>query len=188
MRLIDALRKRRSVTRYSHKKPDWRKILRAIDYARFIPSAGNIYAIKFILVSDKEKIKKITEATQQPFVGKAHFIVVVTSDPRKLQRPYGERGKKYMCLQSGVAIGNFMAALVEFGLATKWVRFFYEDKIKRVLSIPEEISIDGIFPIGIETKLKTQAEVFPLLENIIFFDKWEQKEMTLKARVLEESL
>ena len=187
MGLIDALRKRRSVTRYSHKKPDWRKIIRSIDYARYTPSAGNVYAIKFILVKDKEKISKLREATQQPFVSTAHFVVIVTSEPEKLKRLYQERAQKYMDMQAGLAIGNFMAALTENSLVTKWVRYFNDEEVRRLFEIPEAVSINGIFPIGIETKIKSPAEVYPLLENILYFDVWKNKNMEAQTRVSEEA-
>ena len=45
------IEKRKSVRKFllGGEKPDWRKIIRAIDYARFIPAAGNEYNLKFIL-------------------------------------------------------------------------------------------------------------------------------------------
>ncbi len=74
MQLKDAVENRKSVRKFHHKKPDWRKIIRAIDSARFAPSAGNNFVIRFILVSDEKKIEKLGEASQQPFVGKANSL------------------------------------------------------------------------------------------------------------------
>ena len=39
MQLKDEIQKRKSVREFSSKKPDWRKIIHAIDYARFAPMA-----------------------------------------------------------------------------------------------------------------------------------------------------
>jgi nitroreductase len=121
MKLRDAIEGRKSVRRFHHKKPDWRKIIRAIDMARYAPSAGGQFVTKFILVSDEDKIAKITEATQQDFVGEAQYLVVVVSDETSLVRSYEERGKRYCASQSGAAIQNFLLALVEQKLVTTWI-------------------------------------------------------------------
>lgn len=188
MQLLDALKKRKSVTKYSTKKPDWRKIIRAIDAARYIPAAGGQFAMKYLLVSDKEKIEQLKHATQQAFVSTAQYIVIAISEPQKLERIYGERAMRYATLQAGVSIGNFMAALTEQGLVTKWVRHYYEKQIQELFELPNNILIEGIFPIGKESHIKTPTEIFTTLENFLYFDTWKNKQMTPTTRVQEENL
>lgn len=188
MQLTDAIKKRKSVRKYSHKTPNWRKILRSIDLTRFSPSAGNQFSLKFILISDKYKIKKLSESSQQEFVGNAQYVVVAVSDDSKLVKLYGERGIHYSSLQAGASIQNFLLALTEQGLVTTWVGHFYDEQIKEVLDIPENHSVEGIFPIGIETKIKTKERLKPDLENVIYFDKWGNKKMESQTRVSLEGL
>jgi len=188
MKLLDALKERKNVTRYSTKKPDWRKIIRAIDAARYIPAAGGQFAMKYLLVSNKEKIAQLIDITQQPFTSTAHYVVLVVSDPSRLTRIYGERGVHYSSTQAGVSMGNFMAALVEQGLVTKWVRHYDDERLKALFEIPEKNIVEGIFPIGMETKIKTPNEVYPILENIIYFDTWKEKQMTPDTRVQNETI
>ena len=183
MQLQDAIKKRKSVRRYFNKKPDWRKIIRAIDMARFAPSAGNQFSLKFILVSDEKKITKLSEATQQDFVGTAKYIVVAVSDNSKLVRSYGDKGLRYAPQQAGAAIENFLLALTEQGLATTWVGYFYDEQVKDILSIPEDLSVEGIFPIGKETKVKTSEKPKTDLENLLYFNKWKNKKMTPHTKV-----
>ncbi|MFA5060766.1 MAG: nitroreductase family protein [Candidatus Pacearchaeota archaeon] len=188
MQLADAIKKRKSVRRFSHKSPNWRKIIRAIDLTRFSPSAGNQFSLKFILVSDKYKIGKLSEASQQEFVGNAQYIVVAVSDDSKLIKLYGERGIRYSSLQAGASIQNFLLALTEQGLVTTWVGHFYDEQVKEVLNIPENLSVEGIFPVGIETKIKTKERLKLDLENIVYFDKWGNKKMEPLTRVSLEGL
>lgn len=188
MQLIDALRRRKSVKRYSSKKPNWRRIIRAIDAARFIPAAGGQFAMKYILVSDKDRIAKLKNATQQPFVSTAQHVVLVVSEPAKLTRVFGKRGLRYSTLQAGVSIGNFMAALTEQGLVTKWIRHFYDEQVKEIFEIPEDLIVEGIFPIGLETKIKTPAETFAILEDFLYFDEWKNNQMTPHTRVQDENI
>ena len=65
MDLNKAIQKRHSARKFSDKKPDWRVIIECVEAARYAPMAGNNCTVKFILVDDEEKIKKISEAAQQ---------------------------------------------------------------------------------------------------------------------------
>jgi len=186
MQLNDAIKKRRSVTRYLKKKPDWRKVVRSIDATRYAPNADNLFAMKFILISNEETINKFFDATQQDFVSKAKYLVVAVSDDTKLVAHYKERGARYSALQAGAAIQNFLLELTEQGLVTKWVKYFYDEKVKEILGIPEHLIVEGLFPIGLETKIKTGAEVLTALENIVFFEKWGEKNMDPNPRVTLE--
>ena len=183
MQLKDAIKKRKSVRRYFDKKPDWRKIIRAIDMARFAPSAGNNFVLKFILVSDEKKITELAKATQQDFVGTAKYVVVAVSDDSKLVKSYGDRGLRYAPQQAGAAIENFLLALTEQGLVTTWVGYFYDEQVKDILVIPENLSVEGIFPVGKETKIKISEKPKTDLENLLYFDKWKNKEMTSTIKV-----
>ena len=188
MQLKDAIVSRKSVKRYMDKKPDWRKILRALDMARYSPAAGNNFVMRFILVDESKKIAQIATACQQEFVGTAKYLVVFVSDDSKLEKLYGERGKRYTSQQAGAAIQNFLLALTEEGISTNWVGHFYDDQVKRTLGIPEDSTIEAIFPLGLETRIKTNSKPKAPLENLIYFNKWKNKKMEPETRVTVESI
>jgi nitroreductase len=178
MDLRKAVEKRKSVKRYMDKKLNWRKVIKAIDFARFAPTAGGHFVMRFVMVSDPEKIAKLAEAAQQDFVGKAKTVVVAVSDDSKLVRSYGDQGVRYASQQAGAAIQNFLLGLTEEGLVTTWIGHFYEDQVKDILKIPGELKVEALFPIGKETKIKTDVSKKPALENLLYFDKWKNKKMT----------
>jgi nitroreductase len=189
MKLRDAIEGRRSVWKFHHNAPNWRKIVRAIDAARFAPSAGNKFVMRFVLVSDEKKIAEIAAATQQSFVGSAKYIVVAVSDDSKLVQSYGDRGVRYAAQQAGAAIENFLLALTEEKLVTTWVGHFYEEQIRRALDIPEGLSIEAVFPIGRESKAKTAKSGVPKkmkLEHVLYFDKWGEEKMVPHVKVSRE--
>ena len=188
MQLEKAIKTRKSVRRFLSKKPDWRKIIKAIDCARFAPSAGNQFVLKFVLVRDKDQIEKLAKATQQDFISQASYVVLVVSDESKLVIRYDERGKIYSRQQAGAAIQNFLLSLNEQGLATTWVGHFDDNAVKMDFEIPEEMSIEGIFPIGRETKVKTFKKPKKELDNIIYFDKFGNRYMKPLERVSHEAI
>ncbi len=176
MELDKAIKQRHSCRKFKDKKPDWRNILDALDSSTKSPLAGNIQTLKFILVSEPEKIKKIMDACQQHFVGSVHYIIAFCTDNEQIKRSYGERGERYSRQQAGASIQNFLLTLTEIGLATCWVGAYSDRLIKKALEIPENIEVDAIFPIGFEVgkgKQKYKKE----LDKLIFFNKWGEKHM-----------
>ncbi|MAG40148.1 hypothetical protein CMI41_04235 [Candidatus Pacearchaeota archaeon] len=184
MDLSKAIKTRKSVRYFSPKKADWRKILQAIDYARFAPAADNIFVNKFILVSDKKLIERIAGAAQQSFIEEASYVVVVTSNPSELVRRYKERGERWVAQQTGAAIENFLLALNERGLASGWIGHFSDNIVKDALGIPDEITVEAVFPVGKESRAKKSRISPPQdLENTVYFDAWGEYEMTAEPIV-----
>jgi nitroreductase len=174
------IRSRKSVKKFTNKKPDWRTILECVDAMRHAPKAGNNCTLKVVIVSDTNKIEKLSEAAQQPFFAQVHYMVVVCSDPTRLVKLYEKRGEFYNVQQSGAAIQNFLLKIEDVGLATCWVGHFLERKIQNILSIPKNIQVEAMFPIGYESKIKgknTKPKNRIELEKIIYFDKYGKKRM-----------
>ena len=182
-----AIKTRKSIRKFFDKKPNWRKVIRAIDLARFAPAAGNQRVLKFIFVRDEGKIEKLADACQQKFVD-APYIVVAVSEDTKLKKSYEERGEKYGRQQAGAAIENFLLGLNKEGLATCWVGHFDDVQVKRVLDIPDDAVVEALFPIGKETKSMSQRieRKKPELENMLYFDKWKNKLMEPETVVSKE--
>jgi nitroreductase len=177
MKLMDAIKERKSVMKFHHKKPDWKKIIRALDAVRFAPSAGNNFVTRFILVKDEKKLKELAAATQQSFVGDASYIVVAVTDDSKLIQDYGEKGERYGAQQTGAAIENFLLALTEQKLATTWIGHFYDEQVRRTLGIPEGLKIEALFPIGLELEKKAKSMNKMELDRVLYYDKWMNKKM-----------
>ena len=178
MELDKVLKERHTVRRFSSKAADWREIVKAIDRARLAPLAGNIPTLKFMLISDKEKIKQLKDASQQDFVGKVSYIVVLCSDVTQLLRSYGKEGEKYITQQAGAAIENFLLKLQDLGLATCWVGAFSEENVRSILQIPEKIHVEALFPIGYEMPPKAKQRIKPDLDTIMYFDVWVNRHMS----------
>ena len=177
MELNKAIQSRRSVKKFKSKKPDWKLIVECIDAARYAPTAGGNYTLKFILVDDPETIQKLADCAQQPFISQAQYVVVVCSNPSRTSNLYGERGKKYLRQQAGAAIQNFLLKVEESGLSTCWIGHFTENEIKRGLKIPEDIDIEAFFPIGYEYEKKRTRKAKIDLDNILYFNKYKQKKL-----------
>ena len=190
MELDKAIKSRKSVKDFSNKKPDWRDIIEAIDSARYAPMAGNIYSLRFIVVDDKEKIQKLSECCQQDFVEDVNFIVVACSDGEKTQNAFGKRADRYLRQQAGAAIQNFLLKIEDAGLKTCWVGHFVDNMIKHELSIPENIDVEAMFPIGYESKAKGSQRIQRKktdLDASLYFNKWGKKKMNKPSIVKDNA-
>jgi len=186
MQLQDAIKKRRSVRNFSSKKPDWRKIIKAIDSTLWTPMAGNYQTVRFVLVDDKKKIQQIQAACQQDFVGQVGHIIAVVSDYEYLRKMYPDFAESYGRQQAGAAIQTLLLSIVELGMASCWVGWFDESGIKSALNIPNDCVVEAILPIGFETKIpKTRAKKTEL-ETILYFNKYQNKYKETRSKVSVE--
>ena len=176
MELDKAIHSRKSTRKFSNKKPNWRDILECIDAMRYTPMAGNNFILKFILIDDKEKIQKISECAQQPFIAETDYVLVVYSNPSRTLNSFGEKGKIYSRQQAGAAIQNFLLKIEEKSLATCWVGHFVEEQIKDELKIPKTSNIEALFPIGYEFKRKKKERKIEL-DTVLSFNDSKTKTM-----------
>lgn len=180
MDLDKVIKERHSVRSFKKgKKPDYKDIILALEAAAKAPLAGNIYGIKYILVSDKQKIIELAEASQQDFIADVSFLIAVCSDKKNLVRNYYDRGKIYARQQAGAAIENLMLKLTDLGLATCWVGAFSDETVKRILNVSDDIDIEALLPIGYELG-KNKQKNKPNLDDVIFFDTWKNRFMRPK--------
>ena len=182
MEFDEVIDRRKSVRKFKSKKPDWRDIIEAIGSAVKIPLAGNLPNIKFILLDDAKKIREIAKCCQQLFISQAHYVIVVTSDPKEVIRSYDERGEKYCIQQAGAAIEQLLLKLVDLGLAGCWVGAFVDDHIKRALKIPAQVNVEAVIPIGYSFD-KTRKKPKPDLDRVLRFNNYDQKFMRPKDEV-----
>lgn len=173
MKLNELSKKRASVKNYLKKKPDIDLIMQAIETANLAPSPGNLPILKYIIIEDPEKIKRISECCEQEFINDAPYVVIFCSDSGNIKNLYENRADKYIKQQAGAAIENFLLKIIELKLATCWVGAFSDEVLKMELKIPDFIEVEALFPIGYESKThKTKQKPKPTLDSRIFFESY----------------
>jgi len=177
MELQDAIQKRKSVRKFSSKKPDWRNIIEAINSSLYAPMAGGIFNLKFLIVDDKKLIEGIAKWCEQDFIKETKYVVVVISNSNLVKTPFPRRGEHFSTQQSGAAIQNFLLSLEEFELSTCWIGHMNEEKIGKILKIPEKYTLEALFPIGYSAEKKKTKKLKHDLYNALYFNEWKNKRM-----------
>lgn len=145
MDVVDAIKRRRSIPRFTSMEVEDAKLDLLIDLARAAPSAYNrqpwfFYVVKKVEI--RNQIRKWFKAFKH--IQTAPVIIVACAD----------RNSKYYIHDCCLAIGNIMLAAVPLGLGTHWTSPFKfagkdPDKgIRDLLKIPPKYSVISLISIG----------------------------------------
>jgi len=171
MQLDKVIKGRYSCKKFKSEKPNWRDIIECIDVARFSPMAGNIFTPRFILVDDKEKIKNLAEASQQDFISKVDYVIVICSECSLTKNAYEDRAERYCRQQAGAAIQTILLKIQDKGLSACWVGHFVDIQISEILKIPENFLIEAMIPVGFEYSQSKRREK-KSIDGVLYFNEF----------------
>ena len=151
--LFKAIEERRSIRRFKHeplRDTDLRKILEA---GRLAPSGGNLQPWYFIVVRHQEtKTALAAAADNQTFIADADTIIVALGDPAisAAKLPYTLSPTRIPHKQDPIIpVEHMILAATALGYGTCWIGAFNEEKVKKILKIPEDLEVIALLPIGI---------------------------------------
>ncbi len=173
MNVYEAIRKRRSVRKYSGRDIEEEKLNKVLEAARIAPSASNRQEWRFIVVKNMQTRKQLSEAAKnQKFVAEAPVVIVCCAETDGHEMTCG---LKCYPIDVAIAIDHMTLQAVEEGLGTCWVGAFFADKVREILNIPEEIKIVELLALGypaepLEEKTKKRLN----LDKIVKRENWGQ--------------
>ncbi len=170
MNVTEAIKKRRSVRSYQDKELEQEKLERVLEAARLAPSAKNFQEWRFIVVKDKKTRKKLAvAANNQTFVGQASVIIVCCAETDNYIMRCGQLTYP---IDVAIAIDHMTLKAVEEGLGTCWIGSFYEDQVKKILEIPEDIKVVELLILGYPVDKVEKIKHRLSLEEIVMYEKW----------------
>ncbi|MBI2134246.1 nitroreductase family protein [Candidatus Woesearchaeota archaeon] len=174
--VLEAIRLRRSVRKYTDTPVEWDKIGTIVDAGRTAPSAGNLQSWRFIVVESHPKRRGLAEAClKQYWMEEAPVHILVVMMLKKIRDFYGKRGVELYAIQdAAMAAQNMMLAAYSVGLGSCFVSAFDEDKIVEVFNLPADIKPMGIVTLGYPAEDPEEPLKFRL-ENVTFMDRWGQQ-------------
>jgi nitroreductase len=141
MKVSEAIKQRYSIRKYLDKEIPQKIMMKVLKAAQLAPSANNAQPWYFIVVTDKEKMKKIAESGKYAgFADKASAIIVGCSD--YITSP------KWHMVDVTIAMENMVLQATELGLGTCWIGSFNIDLLRQILRIPNNLTVTAILPIG----------------------------------------
>ena len=148
MDFYEVIRTRRSVRSFKGDPIPEKVLNKVLEATRVAPSGGNRQPWKFILVKDdKLKQKMISMCNNQTFVAEAPVIVVACGQRQPMNRG-GYMGEMSMLLDISIAFTHLILAARAEGLGTCWIGAFDNERIKKLLHVPEGYEVVAATPLG----------------------------------------
>jgi len=181
MDALECIATRRCIRKFLDIPVEFEKVGNVLDAGRFAPSAGNLQDWKFILVTDDKMRQEIAKAcVEQYWIANAPVIIIVCTEPDKTKRFYGPMGEKYSIQNGAAVVQNMLLAAHAEGLGSCWVGAFEDEAIKRLFSIPDNIIVQAIVPLGYPDEQVPTPLRFTL-ENVTYIESWGNRIKDLAA-------
>ena len=151
MDLYEGLITRRSIRNYTGEKVPDDQIIKIIKAGMYAPSARNTRPWHFIIVDDREQLRKIMEfhPYAKMLAGASHAIVVCGDSET-------ENGPGYYKLDCSAATQNILLAAHSMGLGAVWLgiepRTERINAIKTIFSLPDNIQPLSVVSVGVPVK------------------------------------
>jgi len=147
MSFIDLVKLRKSVRAYDKSRlladDELKKILEA---GRLAPSAKNLQEWKFVVVKDKAILEKMVPACKdQAFIADGSCVLVGCSDKTDYIMTCGQQA---YTVDLAISIEHMALMAAELGVGSCWIGAFYEDKVRDLLDIPEDVRIVNLLVLG----------------------------------------
>lgn len=166
MDVFKAILKRRSIRAFKKKEIPKKDLEMILEGARLAPSAKNLQNWKFVVVKEKEKKKKLAEASfGQNFIAQASVVIAgVSLDPDYIM----SNGIPAYAVDLAIALEHMVLTAVEVGLGSCWIGAFSQEKVKKILNIPGNYKVVALLPIGYPDESPPPRERKPLNEIVCF--------------------
>ncbi len=163
MSVYDLIISRRTIRRFKQDEIPLKILEKLVNAGRLAPSAANKQPLEFIVVYDKEVVKKVFST-----LAWAGYI-----SPRGIP-PEGQQPTAYIVVlinrritESGgihdasAAIENIILTALEEGIGSCWIGSINRPHLAEILSIPPHCEIDSVVALG----YKNESPVYEDLKN-----------------------
>ncbi len=163
---LELLKSRRSIRKYKDQPVEEEKIQKCLEAASWAPSASNKQPWEFLIVTDKQVRKKLSEThPYAKFVAQSPVVFIPLTNP--------EVHQKYHMSDTALATLQYMIEAHSLGLGTCWAGVIgssIELEIRKLLGIPDHLNVLGLVATGYadEKPTKTRKE----LDSLIHYEKY----------------
>ena len=161
MEALEAIRKRRSVRRYTGAPIPKEDLETIVDAGRLAATGSNKQPWEFIVVTERGMIDQLKVASQ--WMDKAGAIIAVVMDP----------ASRWWLEDGAAAVENMLLAATALGYGSCWLEGYTlprEEEFKALLGIPKAKRLLTLVPIGVPAEWPTKDKK-PLAE-VLHWEKY----------------
>jgi len=202
--IIESIKKRRSIRKYSSRKVAANILRQVLEAARWAPSAHNAQPWRFIVLTDaslKRKLSKamadvwiadlikddipsetresMSKASAEQFTRAPVLIVacLTMKEMIKYEDESRQKSERDLAVQSlGAAVQNMLLAAHADGLGACWfcAPIFCKEFVRKILKIPDDVEPQALITLGYPSE-KPRAPSRKPLETCSYLDHWGKK-------------
>lgn len=172
MDCIEVIKERRSIRKFKAQTVGKEVIEELLNAAQMAPSAGNLQARDFVVVTNETTKQKLTRAALgQTFIEQAPVAIVAVANIERSSRVYKARGELYAVQDATAGIENLLLAAHAKGLATCWVGAFDENAVSEILGLPHRTRPVAIIPLGYADEAPAAPPRISM-EKMVHWETW----------------
>ena len=139
--LLKFIKERRSIRVFQNKQVSEKEIEMILEAGRWAPSASNRQPWKFILIKNRDILRKLASATGYGwFIGEASFAVAIVGEPWVSSNWY--------VIDTSLVSMNMMLMAWSLGIGTCWIGSMNKEKAKQILELSTNDYILTVLPFG----------------------------------------
>ena len=150
MDINELIAKRRTIRKFEQKPLSNEQLYKYIEAARVAPSAANLQPLKYATVSEKQMTDKVFETLKWAGYLKGEYT------PKENERPTGyiivcvdnDISKASYDMDVGAAVENIILSAFFDGVGSCWLGSVERPKLKRLLSISNNLEISCVVALG----------------------------------------
>lgn len=165
--MLDIINSRRSVRKFTTQPVSDQDVNEILETAMNAPSAHNEQAWQFIVLTDENVKSEYASFNQNAaYVKNAPVAILVCGDLN------AQQFEGYYVQDCSAAVQNILLAIHSKGLGGVWCTVFPDavEKVKQLLSLPENIVPFAIVPFGYADKMPAYKSRFDA--SRVHFNKW----------------
>jgi nitroreductase len=165
--LMEALRTRRSVRRWtSNPIPDV-KLKELIEAAAKAPSGGNTQPWAFVVIREQGRLKRL-RAAAPGIAGRAAAIVLICLDKQRANEEPGTAEYDMVHMTLGAAMQNLLLAAHDQGLGACAIGSFHHASLASIVSLPPYLEVKLLVALGYPVSQPAAPPLRPLSEVCYF--------------------
>ncbi|MBY8985903.1 MAG: nitroreductase family protein [Candidatus Lokiarchaeota archaeon] len=138
---LDFIKERRSIRAFQDKQIPEKEIEMILEAGRWAPSASNRQPWEFIVIKNRDILKKIAGATGYGFfIAEASFAIAIVGKPYISQNWY--------VVDTSLVSMNMMLMAWSLGIGTCWIGSMNKEKAKEILGLGRNDYLLTVLPFG----------------------------------------
>ncbi|MFW9872908.1 MAG: nitroreductase family protein [Candidatus Thorarchaeota archaeon] len=140
-KLLKFLKERRSIRAFQDKLIPENEIEMILEAGRWAPSASNRQPWEFLVIKNRDVLKKIARVTGYGwFIAEASFAVAIVGKPRI--------SSKWYVIDTSLVSMNMMLMAWALGIGTCWIGSMNKGKAKQILGLSANDDLLTVLPFG----------------------------------------